>query len=316
MPTIAIDIDGVCADFVAGLRPLAARRLGVPPDQLADPQHYDLRCWGLADGGWDTLDRSGLYRQLPPIGAAATTIRRLHEQGWRIRFVTARCAHEPDRNRVAADTVEWLGQHQFRWDDLCFTTDKGAVAADIYIDDSPTEILRLRDTGRAAVVYDQPYNQRVDGPRLPSWAAITDTAGRWLEQAVEDHRTVPDTQHQPATGVRSSDDSSEGAPTVVSAARIAFFHLAAATGPGGWCSNVCGRCARRPAYKVARSRQLHISADGLLVGRDGWPNAGRYGQFDTSRVYAVYDQQSVTCESCAGQFRAGHVACGECDRIR
>ena len=181
---LAIDLDGVCADFVAGLRPLAARRLGVPPDQLADPRHYDLRCWGLADGGWDTLDRSGLYRQLRPIVSAATTIRRLRHQGWRIRLVTARCAQEPNPPQIAADTIEWLQHHRFVWDDLCFTADKRAVAADMYIDDNPSDVMALRAAGRGVVIYNQPYNQQVDGPRLPSWTAIAGTADRWLAQTI------------------------------------------------------------------------------------------------------------------------------------
>ena len=162
--TLAVDIDGVCADFLAGLRPLAARRLGLAADRLPDPQHYDLRCWGLADGGWDSLDRSGLYQQLPPIDGAAVTIRRLHQQGWRIRLVTARCANEPDPSQVAADTIGWLQQHQFIWDDLCFTPNKGEVAADIYIDDSPDNIMRLRAAGRVAVVYTQPVQPACGQP--------------------------------------------------------------------------------------------------------------------------------------------------------
>ena len=101
--------------------------------------------------------------------------------------------------------------------------------------------------------------------------------------------------------------------TVLPAARVAAFHLAA---PDGWCRNVCGRCARRSVYKVAPSRQLLIRADGLLAGRDGWAGAGLYGQFPTSRVYAIYGPHPVTCDSCDGRFRTGQVACGECGRVR
>ena len=108
----------------------------------------------------------------------------------------------------------------------------------------------------------------------------------------------------------------QGTSTVLPAARVAAFHLAAAGSTDGWCHNVCARCARRPAYTVAPSRQLRIGTDGLLTDRDGWPNAAPYGQFHTSRVYAIHGEHPITCESCNGVFRAGHVACGECGRVR
>ncbi len=104
--------------------------------------------------------------------------------------------------------------------------------------------------------------------------------------------------------------------TVLPAARISLFHLAAPTSTDGWCTNVCGRCSRRPAYQVAPSRQLRVRADGLLADRDGWPNAALYGQFRRSRVYAVWGERPVTCEACHGTFAPGRVACGECERIR
>jgi 5'-nucleotidase len=83
-----------------------------------------------------------------------------------IRIITHRLLfnglHEPS----AADTAVWLDQHDIPYRDLCFIGDKAMVGADLYIDDSPHNIVNLREAGRTAVVFDQRYNRHLDGPSV------------------------------------------------------------------------------------------------------------------------------------------------------
>ena len=42
----------------------------------------------------------------------------------------------------------------------------------MYIDDGPHNIVQLRAAGFNAIVFDQPYNQDLKGPRVKNWAEL------------------------------------------------------------------------------------------------------------------------------------------------
>ena len=44
-----VDLDGTCADFYGGLRPIAAEWLGVDVDSLTTEVSWNLPEWGVAD---------------------------------------------------------------------------------------------------------------------------------------------------------------------------------------------------------------------------------------------------------------------------
>ena len=44
-------------------------------------------------------------------------------------------------------TVDWLDHYDVPYWDLCFMKEKAAVGADLYIDDSPTNVQALRAQG-------------------------------------------------------------------------------------------------------------------------------------------------------------------------
>lgn len=56
---LGVDLDGVVADFYAGLRPIAAEWLGVEIDTLPAPVTHGLAEWKVdkAPGGYDALHR-------------------------------------------------------------------------------------------------------------------------------------------------------------------------------------------------------------------------------------------------------------------
>ena len=50
--------------------------------------------------------------------------------------------------------------------------DKGAVGAHVYIDDSPSNIIRLRDQGCRTIVFTNSTNRKMPGPRANNWQEV------------------------------------------------------------------------------------------------------------------------------------------------
>jgi len=47
--------------------------------------------------------------------------------------------------------------------------EKAAVGADLYVEDSPANIRRLRDEGLKTIVFTNSTNEDLDGPRADTW---------------------------------------------------------------------------------------------------------------------------------------------------
>ena len=76
-----VDLDGVCADFYAGLKPIAAEWLGVDIRTLSDQLSWGLPEWGVdkAPGAYDALHRFAvtqrdLFLTLPPMQGATQPV--------------------------------------------------------------------------------------------------------------------------------------------------------------------------------------------------------------------------------------------------
>ena len=66
---------------------------------------------------------------------------------------------------------------------LCFAGLKDSIQATVHIDDSPANIAVLREVGQHVVVFDQPYNRELGGPRMADWSgASVDQLLDWFEQ--------------------------------------------------------------------------------------------------------------------------------------
>ena len=106
-----VDLDGVCADFYAGLRPIAAEWLGVDVNTLPERVSWRLPEWGIdkAPGGYEALHRFAvtqreLFRQLPPMPGAPQALRELSKADIRIRIINTPILHQVlSPGRRAAD---------------------------------------------------------------------------------------------------------------------------------------------------------------------------------------------------------------------
>ncbi len=174
-----VDLDGVVADFIQGLKPIAAEWLGVPLTSLTDEVSYGFREWNIGD--YDDLHRfalkeRALFASLPLIEGAAPALRRISSRGIRIRIITHRLYIEWFHRQAIVQTVEWLEKHGIPYWDLCFMAAKSSVDANVYVEDSPANIHALRDIGKEVIVFRNSTNRDLVAPDASNWLEVE----RWV----------------------------------------------------------------------------------------------------------------------------------------
>jgi 5'(3')-deoxyribonucleotidase len=176
---LGVDLDGTCADFYGGLRPIAAEWLGVDVGTLTTEVSWNLPEWGIAEapGGYRKLHQFAvtqrdLFRTLKPMAGAPQVLRRLSAEGIRIRIITHRLFVKYFHRAAVQQTIEWLDGHDIPYWDLCFLADKSAVGADLYVEDSPTNVEQLRADGHPTIVFSNSTNRHLPGPRADSWEDV------------------------------------------------------------------------------------------------------------------------------------------------
>jgi len=184
---LGVDLDGVCADFIGALRPIAAEWLGVRVDELPEKVTYGFSEWKLERAGkYEDLHRFAviqrdLFRNLNPIEGAPAVLRRLSARNIRIRLITHRLYIKYFHQEAITQTTEWLEHHGIPYWDLCFMRDKAAVGADLYIEDSPDHVQRLREDGHKTIVFTNSTNEGLAGPRADSWLEVESLVLKELE---------------------------------------------------------------------------------------------------------------------------------------
>jgi len=186
-----VDLDGVVGDFYGAMRKIAADWLNKPVEALTADVSFGLEEWGLDEfGGYDRLHRfavtqRNLFRDMEPIKDAPAILRKLSNNDIRIRIITHRLFLKYSHKATITQTVEWLDSWDIPYWDLCFMADKGAVGAHVYIDDSPSNIVRLRDQGCNTIIFSNSTNLKLEGPRAYNWQ---DTE-RLVMEALEEWQT-------------------------------------------------------------------------------------------------------------------------------
>ena len=153
---LGVDLDGVCADYTAGLRRIAADVLGVSESQLPFERSWDFREWGLTPTAFEEIHllavtEHRLLRELPVIADAADALWRLSDSGVWIRIITHRLYVNWSHATAVTDTVAWLDDARIPYRDICFLGAKPEVEADCYVDDSPTNVAGAEALGIDAI---------------------------------------------------------------------------------------------------------------------------------------------------------------------
>ncbi len=174
---LAVDLDGVAADYLTAIRTVAGEWSG-RTDLCADPD-YTFSKWGIDSwpGGYPALHRfavtrRGLFEKMLPMPNAPQVLRRLSAADVRIRIVTARLCIKYHHAEAVRQTVDWLEQYSVPYWDLCFVADKTTIDADLFVDDSDRNVRSLWDAGKAAVIFTNSTNVGVPGPRVDNWLEL------------------------------------------------------------------------------------------------------------------------------------------------
>jgi len=179
---LGVDLDGVCGDYTGALRDIAIERTGADPASLPLERSWDFGEWGLTEQQFAELHRAAvvehrMFRTMPVIPGAAETLWRLSDAGIWIRIITHRLYLNWGHATAVADTVDWLDEVGIPYRDLCFLGAKPQVEADCYVEDAPHNVEALRATGAEVIVFEQPYNRHVAGPRAADWSEVENLVG-------------------------------------------------------------------------------------------------------------------------------------------
>lgn len=173
-----VDLDGVVADFIGGLKPIAAEWRGVAEGDLTDQVSYGFKEWKLGGmRGYEDLHRYAvkerrLFETLPVMDGAAASLRRLSRKGIRIRIITHRLYIPWFHRQAVVQTVEWLEKNGIPYWDLCFMKAKSSVDADIYVEDSPGNIKILRADKKKVIVMRNSTNRTIGGLVAEHWNQV------------------------------------------------------------------------------------------------------------------------------------------------
>jgi len=194
---LAVDLDGVCADYLNSLRPYMAALGRRDAFDLPEPDRWDL----VAAGWFESADEylhthryaveRAFFRTMEPIAGMSDALWALSDAEVHIRIVTHRFLTHGDQGQAAGDTIAWLqsrredGRVRIPHRDLCFLGAKADASADLHLDDAPYQVEALRASGQDVLVFGQPYNQHLEGPRAEGWddvvVKVLAAQQRWLE---------------------------------------------------------------------------------------------------------------------------------------
>lgn len=165
---IAVDIDGVVAEFAEPCNAWLASALGVERVPIVRwDWYYDYghpmgsRVWKKF---WEFASDTEFFNNLPIIPGAKQGVDALLDQGHDVRFVTARDPHNYGRQ-----TREWLSRHRLPVDVVHTERKHDWVDKfDLLVDDAPHHLRAWRREGGNAYVFKQPWNRE-----LASWASVS-----------------------------------------------------------------------------------------------------------------------------------------------
>lgn len=173
---IALDLDDVVFGYLAGLRKYMRENYEIEFGE--DPTSFNLM-----EAGWfDTIEdfkkyhgeavNNGLYASLEPFDNVSDILWDLSDSGYRINIITSRFINPGQHAQVVNDTIYALEKNRIPFSSILFLHNKTKFLADIYIDDSPVNLLPLQDLGRETITFSQNYNQNVPGLRADNWVDI------------------------------------------------------------------------------------------------------------------------------------------------
>lgn len=183
---IGVDLDGVCCDFYGRMRQIAAEWIECPIEDLTTEVSYGLAEWGFDWDKYNSLHRfavtqRNLFETVPMIPGTRRILRKLSDEGARIRIITHRLFIYYFHKHAVVQTIDWLDRNGIPYRDLCFMKEKEQVGADLYIEDSPFNVINLRNGGFNAICFANSTNKEIAQPRAETWDEVYKLAHEILD---------------------------------------------------------------------------------------------------------------------------------------
>lgn len=175
---IGVDLDGVCSDFYGRMREIAAEWFERPVEELTTDVSHGLPEWGVTGTEqYESLHRFAvtqreLFKSSPMIPGARKYLRLLSDEGARVRIITHRLFIHYFHNAAVSQTIDWLDANGIPYWDLCFMKAKEQVGADVYVEDAPANVERLREKGHFTICFANSTNKDVSAPRAENWKQV------------------------------------------------------------------------------------------------------------------------------------------------
>jgi 5'-nucleotidase len=170
---ILIDMDGTGFGWCEGIESVLehAELGGHPVTEYIDWAYWD----GVAPGAPEAVGAyiraaqasEGFYSRLEPYPGFTETVMKLAAAGHSVFFVSTPDSTNPGSSSEKRASIE--AHFGVDWGKrLILTHDKTLVRGDVLVDDKP-EITGEAEPEWKHVLFDQPYNRGVDGPRITEW---------------------------------------------------------------------------------------------------------------------------------------------------
>jgi 5'(3')-deoxyribonucleotidase len=187
---LGVDLDGVCADYYDRMREIAEEWFEQPQGSLTPLVSYGLPEWGIDPSKpeqYNSLHRFAvtqreLFRTCQMIPGARLYLRKLSDQGVRVRIITHRLFIEFAHNASVSQTVDWLDSQGIPYWDLCFMKAKEQVGANVYIDDAPHNVELMRTKGLYTICFSNSTNGHVGPPKAADWKEAYDLVLKWAQE--------------------------------------------------------------------------------------------------------------------------------------
>lgn len=182
---LGVDLDGVCANFYERMREIAAEWFERDIDSFPLDVSYGLKEWGIKNNDdyaalhHFAVTQRGLFETMPMIPGARKILRILSCENYRIRIITHRLFIPYFHEMAVRQTILWLDNNGIPYWDLCFMKDKDQVGADIYVEDSPSNLKALRSHGHYAICFSNSTNKQIASPKADNWNEVYDLVKKW-----------------------------------------------------------------------------------------------------------------------------------------
>ncbi len=181
---VGIDLDGTVADYLQGAIPLLKKHYGLEPN-FTKPVYTIEEVFGLTDQTRPPNMRELLYEELHLFRYLPMLEEDIPQLSWEIQrtlgakvyFITAR-THSPV---IEDDTLFWLTDKGFAFDDVFFTKDKAELCRDmkinVMVEDEVKQLIKLVTAGIDVVIPNHPWNNL----SLPSGPGRISRSDNWRE---------------------------------------------------------------------------------------------------------------------------------------